>query len=265
MEFPIRANYAVGLSSEYATAGNDAQLGSDSCWLSPQSISSHHNDLPRQVLQDISFSGPTKPNNFRPGVQKMTSRTKRPPASAYEEDLVKRIHRGVGGAARLSTFDDPSVVRQVVIEALATEQALPIDAERVRRGQLSALERRAVRTVTNRGAAVRSRVRQRRELEELRELVHARDGRVRHLEAVVRALCAAYAVPLPPTVPPSEQIHSLNSHSKEEEQGFGPPCCSNDEEENVPFTNCTNGASSLQPDGIPGSLLTDYTRLLPSS
>lgn len=117
-----------------------------------------------------------------------------------EDEMVRRIHRKVGGPTKLSLYEEPARVRRVVIEALATEQRSSSDISRIRRGQLSASERRVVRTVTNRGAAVRSRMRQRKEMATLRMQVRARDGRVRQLEAVVRALCSAYAVPLPPSV-----------------------------------------------------------------
>lgn len=124
--------------------------------------------------------------------------------TAEEDELVRRIHQKVGGPTKLSTYDDPACVRRVVIEALAREQLSPIEAQRIQRGQLSVSERRVVRTVTNRGAAVRSRMRQRREMAALRSEVRERDGRVRQLEAVVRALCSTYAVPLPATIVPNE-------------------------------------------------------------
>lgn len=41
-------------------------------------------------------------------------------------------------------------------------------------------------------------MRQRREMATLKMQVRAREGRVRQLENVVRALCSAYKVPLPP-------------------------------------------------------------------
>lgn len=99
-----------------------------------------------------------------------------------EERLVRIIHRKVGGPAALSTYDDPAGVREVVIAALAAEQSTPADARRVRMGDLTGLERRVVRTVTNRGAAVRSRMRQKRELSRLREELKRKDTKVRQLE-----------------------------------------------------------------------------------
>lgn len=119
---------------------------------------------------------------------------------AAEEELVRCIHRKVGGPAKLSTYDDPAKVRHVVIEALANEQRTPADAARIRKAQLSVFERRVVRTVTNRGAAVRSRMRQRKEMAHLRHQLHLRDVRVQHLQNIVRALCSAYSVPLPAAV-----------------------------------------------------------------
>lgn len=91
-------------------------------------------------------------------------------------------------------------MRHVVIEALALEQTNLSDASRIRKGQLSVFERRVVRTVTNRGAAVRSRMRQRKEVAKLKDALVSRDDRVRRLEEVVRALCEKYAAPLPDLV-----------------------------------------------------------------
>lgn len=119
--------------------------------------------------------------------------------SPAEEELVRRIHRKVGGPSKLSTYDDPAKVRQVVIEALAREQSNLSDAARIRKGQLSVFERRVVRTVTNRGAAVRSRMRQRKEVAHLKNELRLRDLRVRQLENMVRALCSNFSVPLPKT------------------------------------------------------------------
>lgn len=117
--------------------------------------------------------------------------------SPAEEELVRRIHRKVGGPSKLSTYDDPAKVRHVVIEALAREQSNLSDATRIRKGQLSVFERRVVRTVTNRGAAVRSRMRQRKEVAHLKNELRLRDLRVRQLENMLRALCSRFSVPLP--------------------------------------------------------------------
>lgn len=119
--------------------------------------------------------------------------------SPMEEELVRRIHRKVGGPSKLSTYDDPAKVRHVVIEALAREQSNLSDAARIRKGQLSVFERRVVRTVTNRGAAVRSRMRQRKEVAHLKNELRLRDVRVRQLENTLRALCSKFSVPLPKT------------------------------------------------------------------
>ena len=110
------------------------------------------------------------------------------PASehAREAEWVRRIHRAVGGPAKLSTYDDPAAVREVVLVALAEE--LPHDAQRIARGDLSPFERRVVRTVTNRGAAVRSRMRQRRELARLRDELRRKDERIAKLEAALASL-----------------------------------------------------------------------------
>lgn len=133
--------------------------------------------------------------------------TDRAPRAACDDDeteMVRRIHRKVGGPARLSTLDDPAAVRAVVIAALAADAGDPAAARRVAAGDLSALERRVVRTVTNRGAAVRSRMRQRRELARLRAELRDRDARLARVEAALDALTASVAraraagLPLPP-------------------------------------------------------------------
>lgn len=123
------------------------------------------------------------------------------PAPA-EEELVRKIHRKVGGPAKLSTYDDPARVRHVVIEALALEQTDPAEIARIRRGQLTVFERRVVRTVTNRGAAVRSRMRQRKEVAHLKGQLLERDSRISQLENMVRGLCSKFSVPIPDTLSP---------------------------------------------------------------
>lgn len=123
---------------------------------------------------------------------------------------MRRIHRKVGGPSKLSTYDDPAKVRHVVIEALAHEQTNLSDAARIRKGQLSVFERRVVRTVTNRGAAVRSRMRQRKEVAQLKNELRVRDGRVKHLENLIRALCAKYAAPLPDAFTRPASMHAAN-------------------------------------------------------
>lgn len=112
-----------------------------------------------------------------------------------EDELVRRIHRAVGGPAKLSMYDDPGAVRRVVLDALASTQHEQGDARRVARGDLTPAERRVVRTVTNRGAAVRSRMRQRRELARLREELRAKDARLARLEAALRTLLASVGAP----------------------------------------------------------------------
>lgn len=154
----------------------------------------------------IEGAGPMMPDGSltRREGRKVSCRTTR--FKSEDDELVRRIHSKVGGPAALSRFDEPARVRQAVLEALAAEAATPQDASRIRRAQLSVRERRVVRTVTNRGAAVRSRMRQRKEMSLLRAQVDARSRRVQQLEAVVRALCSAYAVPLPPLLSSGEAV-----------------------------------------------------------
>lgn len=160
----------------------------------PHMAVDEHNETP------ASSTPPPPPpvsSSASPSLSPVPMQTSPTKPSVAEDDLVRRIHGRVGGPSRLSVYEEPSVVRRVVIEALAAEQRASKDASRIRQGQLTPMERRAVRTVTNRGAAVRSRLRQRREMANLRATLGARNVRVRQLESVVRALCSAYAVPLP--------------------------------------------------------------------
>lgn len=115
------------------------------------------------------------------------------PVNSAEDALVQRLHAAVGGPAALSAMENPVATRRAVLAALASQQGNHEHAKRVLSGDLTALERRAVRTVTNRGAAVRSRVRQRRELELLREQVRRKDEQVRRLEAAICDLSARIA------------------------------------------------------------------------
>lgn len=168
------------------------------------------------TIQTFRTSSPHR--NHSPGITKSSSPIKihtRAPIvkpSPAEEELVHRIHRKVGGPSKLSTYDDPAKVRHVVIEALATEQLNACDTTRIRKGQLTVFERRVVRTVTNRGAAVRSRMRQRKEVAHLKHELQIRDNRVRYLENIVRSLCLRYSVPLPEALVSAP----LRSDAKEE-------------------------------------------------
>lgn len=119
-------------------------------------------------------------------------------APVNEVALARCLHRAVGGPAALSAIDDPTAAREAVLAALAAQQPDPSAARRVASGDLTPLERRVVRTVTNRGAAVRSRVRQRRELTRLREELQRKDARLRRLEATLRALSASSVLPILP-------------------------------------------------------------------
>lgn len=152
-----------------------------------------------------------------------------------EAELICRIHRAVGGPAKLSTYDDPAAVRQVVLDALAAEYTSGVDVARVRRGDLTAFERRVVRTVTNRGAAVRSRMRQRRELARLRDELRTKDERIAKLEAALatfththpQAQAHTQAQALLPTSAPQQhqqhQHHHQQRHYQQQHQGQLPP------------------------------------------
>lgn len=102
-----------------------------------------------------------------------------------EADLIKRIHRRIGGAQKLTQHEDPTYARDVVLKALADVATIPADKKRIERGELTPLERRVVRTVTNRCAAVRSRTRQRRELVFLREELQRKKRQVKQLQVAL--------------------------------------------------------------------------------
>lgn len=104
------------------------------------------------------------------------------PLPPDEAALVRRLQHAV----RDSTLSEPAAVRASVVRELAALQRTSSEARRISRGELNATERRVVRTVTNRGAAVRSRLRQRRELQRLRSELREKDERVRTLEAALR-------------------------------------------------------------------------------
>ncbi len=104
------------------------------------------------------------------------------PLPPDEAALVRRLQHAV----RDSTLSEPAAVRASVVRELAALQRTPSEARRIARGELNTTERRVVRTVTNRGAAVRSRLRQRRELQRLRSELREKDERVRTLEAALR-------------------------------------------------------------------------------
>lgn len=114
-----------------------------------------------------------------------------------EDEFIRRIQMKVGGTTKLSQCHDPAQVRRVVIHALADLQCSVPESMRVRKGQLFASERRIVRTVTNRGAALRSRMRQRNELEKIKSELREKERRVSELEQTIQSLCEAYSVPLP--------------------------------------------------------------------
>jgi hypothetical protein len=112
-------------------------------------------------------------------------------AAVAEGRLVRRIIGRMGGQLAVKGLLDPAAVRQVVLEALAAGQATQRDTSRVLNNNLTAVERRAVRTVTNRGAAVRSRQRQRMQLSELQAELAAKD---RQLETLQHALGTVHSV-----------------------------------------------------------------------
>lgn len=96
--------------------------------------------------------------------------------------------RTLQDAVRDCTLSEPAAVRARVVRELAILQTTARDASRINRGELTSTERRVIRTVTNRGAAVRSRLRQRKELARLRAQLKEKDERVKVLEAALRTV-----------------------------------------------------------------------------
>ena len=164
--------------------------------------------VPRKHITTTSMQVPDDINvrTIRTRCARTQSRAPIHKPAPAEEELVRKIHRKVGGPAKLSTYDDPARVRHVVIEALALEQNDPAEIARIRRGQLTVFERRVVRTVTNRGAAVRSRMRQRKEVAHLKGQLLERDNRICHLENMIRGLCSKFSVPIPDTLSPIQSF-----------------------------------------------------------
>jgi len=99
-----------------------------------------------------------------------------------EAALARRLQEAVSDC----TLSTPSALRERVIYALAAMQTNPGDLSRISRGELTPSERRVVRTVTNRGASVRSRIRKKGELSRLRAELKAKEERVQLLESELR-------------------------------------------------------------------------------
>ena len=181
---------------------------------SPLPLSSQLEDIHFNLAQEITRAmHPPAPKFYCKPLKVRNSQPRAPivKPSPVEEELVRRIHRKVGGPSKLSTYDDPAKVRHVVIDALATEQTNVADAARIRKGQLTVFERRVVRTVTNRGAAVRSRMRQRKEVAQLKYELQVRDLRVKNLERMLIKLCHTYDVPLPESLFPRPALEEESS------------------------------------------------------
>lgn len=141
-----------------------------------------------------------------------TPSTRSGPTQEEEDYFIRQIQLKVGGTTKLSQCHDAAQVRRVVIHALADLQCSATESMRVRKGQLFASERRIVRTVTNRGAALRSRMRQRNELEKIKSELREKEKRVCELEQTIQSLCEAYSVPLPPLFHETRSINHEAGH-----------------------------------------------------
>eukprot|EP00171_Calliarthron_tuberculosum_P019119 IDg19119t1 len=60
-----------------------------------------------------------------------------------ETDLIKRIHRRIGGVRKLTEHEDPTLARDIVLKALA-DVVGDGGSQRIASGNLTALERRVV-------------------------------------------------------------------------------------------------------------------------
>lgn len=136
-----------------------------------------------------------------------------------EEQLTARVHHRVGGPAKLAKFTDAALVREAVLRALTDEQPTTGDRDRISRGELTSIERRVVRTVTNRGAAVRSRERTRQEVESLRAALAERDERIAYLTQEIAAARAA-VVGMIPQDPAGAQIDAFPPRLDKSDEGM---------------------------------------------
>lgn len=104
----------------------------------------------------------------------------------HENDLIRRIHRKIGGSKKLAEYDNPTDARDIVLKALAEVSTTAKDKRRIEHGDLTPLERRVVRKVTNRCAAGRSRTRRQREIAHLREELRQKQSQIMELQLALR-------------------------------------------------------------------------------
>jgi hypothetical protein len=105
-----------------------------------------------------------------------------------QEILIRRIQKKMGGQARLKEISDPHVVRKIALDALAADQSSELEAARIRKDSLTSLERKCVRTVTNRVTSVRSRQRQRDQLRLLKAELVEKDAQLEELSTALASV-----------------------------------------------------------------------------
>lgn len=127
-----------------------------------------------------------------------------------EAALARRLQEAVSDC----TLSAPSALRERVLYALAAMQTNPRDLSRVSGGELTLSERRVVRTVTNRGASVRSRIRKKDELQRLRAELKAKEERVTALEAQLRNVATGNLFPSSSTSNTSTRARGSSSRGR---------------------------------------------------
>jgi hypothetical protein len=115
--------------------------------------------------------------------------------SGKQEALIRRIQKRMGGQARLKSISDPHVVRKIALEALAADQVCDSDAARILQDNLTNIERKCVRTVTNRVTSVRSRQRQRDQLKILKQELVEKDAQLSVALANVQKVLLGISAP----------------------------------------------------------------------
>ena len=136
-----------------------------------------------------SYEGIVKPSRSRrPCAIKDEDDSVPSPKSEATTILVKQIQRAMGGQSALRGITSPAAVRNIVLNALASLRNDADNQVRIRSNKLSSIERAAVRIVTNRGAAMRSRQRQRRFVGDLMLELENKQGKIKELESELDSL-----------------------------------------------------------------------------
>eukprot|EP00171_Calliarthron_tuberculosum_P010662 IDg10662t1 len=123
---------------------------------------------------ELSMQSPSQSANALRNALSSHSRNSLPHNAAgglvYRRPACSTASKRCGVPSALSLLGSPIDARKAMLSVLIRQKINAAAAERVLRGDLTILQRRAVRTVTNHGAAVWSRTRQIRELTRLHSL-----------------------------------------------------------------------------------------------